>query len=131
MKKSTSTPSFQLLQQPQKSCVGPRTQNSHISHALGMNNYPVYPPVGQQQLETTLSPYYYNAAYNTATCFSQLDDVKDIAACVASPPEIVDEWENNWKCKTFARQHMDVNGHLSRFEEFYRVFRRNRKKKEK
>ena len=65
-------------------------------------------------------PFFYNAAFNTATCFTQNDNVKDIAFCVASPPEIVEP-------DTITRNEYN----LSRFEEFYRIFKRRREKRRK
>lgn len=84
--------------------------------------------VSEAMNATPLTPYYFNAAYNTFTCFSQSDDVKDIAACIASPPELVEDFSSE-EAITQSRSCTDL--YYKRFEEYYRIFKKNRKKKVK
>lgn len=140
MKKSTSCPTLQFLDQPslvKTTQIVPRlgyekpifeslicTRRAHIqANALSIQPYShtLYP------LYSEPVPYYFNAAYNTFTCFSQSDDVKDIAACIACPPEVIEDTTHIFNAPSKPNS-VTSDVYLRRFEEYYRIFKKNRKK---
>jgi len=114
MKKSKSCPALSSRQNTQ-------IVQSNIKSVTHVKKSCSIPNIVPNAIDSDqIMPFFYNAAFNTATCFAQNDSVKDIAFCVATPPDIVES-------DTITRN--DYN--LSRFEEFYRIFKRRREKRRK
>ena len=126
MKKSASSPALLSSSIPFHS----RNSKSKIPRVQSLNCLNYLPHNINEAL-----PYFYTSAHATFACSTQshdtneanqAKDTKDLAACIASPPEILDE-PNIERLRSSSK--LSVDSYYSRFEEYYRVFKKKRKEK--
>lgn len=125
MKKSASSPalltSLSSTQTPASVPLHSRNSTNKMSRVQSLNCLNYLPHNVDEFL-----PYFYTSAHATFSCSIQSQDSKDLAACIASPPEIHDEPKID-RLRSSRRQSAD--SYYSRFEEYYRVFKKKRREK--